>query len=38
VLWQPIAEAVSNEFTVYLWDMLGYGTSVAPWGSEFFRP
>ena len=27
-LWTPIAEAVSAEHTVYLWDMPGYGTST----------
>ena len=27
-LWAPIADAVSAEHTVYLWDMLGYGTST----------
>jgi pimeloyl-ACP methyl ester carboxylesterase len=27
VLWAPIADALSAEHTVYLWDMLGYGTS-----------
>lgn len=26
-LWAPIADALSAEHTVYLWDMLGYGTS-----------
>ena len=26
-LWAPIAAALSTEHTVYLWDMLGYGTS-----------
>lgn len=26
-LWQPIAEALSRRFTVYLWDMPGYGAS-----------
>lgn len=26
-LWEPIAAAISADFTVYLWDMLGYGTS-----------
>lgn len=26
-LWRPIAEALSNSFTVYLWDMPGYGSS-----------
>ncbi|MEU7828211.1 MULTISPECIES: alpha/beta hydrolase [unclassified Nonomuraea] len=27
VLWQPFAEALSRNFTVYLWDMPGYGQS-----------
>ncbi|MFC5230160.1 alpha/beta hydrolase [Pseudonocardia zijingensis] len=26
-LWRPFAEALSTEFTVYLWDMPGYGRS-----------
>ncbi|MBD8080041.1 alpha/beta fold hydrolase [Cellulosimicrobium arenosum] len=26
-LWRPIAEALSSRFTVYLWDMPGYGES-----------
>lgn len=26
-LWRPIAEALSAQFTVYLWDMPGYGSS-----------
>lgn len=26
-LWRPIAEAMSKSFTVYLWDMPGYGCS-----------
>ncbi|WP_026189509.1 alpha/beta fold hydrolase [Salinispora mooreana] len=26
-LWSPYAEALSSEFTVYLWDMPGYGQS-----------
>ncbi|WP_309134045.1 alpha/beta hydrolase [Cellulomonas sp.] len=26
-LWRPIAEALSKSFTVYLWDMPGYGCS-----------
>jgi pimeloyl-ACP methyl ester carboxylesterase len=26
-LWRPIAEALSQRFTVYLWDMPGYGAS-----------
>lgn len=27
LLWQPFAEALSRDFTVYLWDMPGYGRS-----------
>lgn len=27
VLWQPFAEALSSDFTVYTWDMPGYGQS-----------
>ena len=27
VLWQPIADALSDRYTVYLWDMPGYGRS-----------
>ncbi|GAB2708696.1 alpha/beta fold hydrolase [Nocardia thraciensis] len=27
VLWQPFAEALARDFTVYLWDMPGYGRS-----------
>ncbi len=27
VLWRPFAEALSNQFGVYLWDMPGYGQS-----------
>ncbi|WP_410620153.1 alpha/beta fold hydrolase [Amycolatopsis sp. cmx-8-4] len=26
-LWRPFAEALSGDFTVYLWDMPGYGRS-----------
>ena len=26
-LWRPYAESLSNDFTVYLWDMPGYGLS-----------
>src|SRR4051812_35214409 len=28
VLWRPFAEAFSRAFTVYLWDMPGYGLSA----------
>ena len=27
VLWEPFAEALSGDFTVYVWDMPGYGRS-----------
>ena len=27
LLWQPFADALSSDFTVYLWDMPGYGRS-----------
>jgi pimeloyl-ACP methyl ester carboxylesterase len=27
-LWAPIADALSQDFTVYLWDMVGYGRST----------
>jgi pimeloyl-ACP methyl ester carboxylesterase len=27
LVWQPFAEALSRDFTVYLWDMPGYGRS-----------
>ncbi|MEV4316656.1 alpha/beta hydrolase [Actinocrispum sp. NPDC049592] len=27
LLWQPFAEALARDFTVYLWDMPGYGQS-----------
>jgi pimeloyl-ACP methyl ester carboxylesterase len=27
VLWQPFADALAQDFTVYLWDMPGYGRS-----------
>ena len=33
-LWEPIADAVSADFTVYLWDMLGYGTSTMADGQD----
>ena len=26
-LWRPFADALSRDFTVYLWDMPGYGLS-----------
>ena len=33
-LWKPIADALSGVFTVYLWDMLGYGTSAMSEGQD----
>jgi pimeloyl-ACP methyl ester carboxylesterase len=33
-LWRPIAETLSSEFTVYLWDMLGYGASAMSEGQD----
>ena len=27
-LWEPIADALAEDFTVHLWDMLGYGCST----------
>ncbi len=27
VVWQPIVDALSDRYTVYLWDMPGYGLS-----------
>jgi pimeloyl-ACP methyl ester carboxylesterase len=33
-LWEPIADAVSSDFTVYLWDMVGYGTSTMADGQD----
>jgi len=33
-LWARIADAVSAEHTVYLWDMLGYGTSTMADGQD----
>jgi len=33
-LWAPIADALSADFTVYLWDMLGYGTSTMASGQD----
>jgi pimeloyl-ACP methyl ester carboxylesterase len=33
-LWQRIADALSTQFTVYLWDMLGYGTSSMAEGQD----
>ena len=33
-LWRPIADVVSAEHTVYLWDMAGYGTSTMAEGQD----
>lgn len=33
-LWAPIAAALSAEFTVYLWDMAGYGRSTMREGQD----
>jgi pimeloyl-ACP methyl ester carboxylesterase len=33
-LWKPIADTFSDEFTVHLWDMLGYGTSTMSEGQD----
>ena len=33
-LWRPIADALSADHTVYLWDMLGYGTSTMAEGQD----
>jgi pimeloyl-ACP methyl ester carboxylesterase len=33
-LWRPIAEALSAEFTAYLWDMPGYGYSTMREGQD----
>jgi pimeloyl-ACP methyl ester carboxylesterase len=33
-LWEPIATALSSEFTVYLWDMPGYGKSTMREGQD----
>jgi pimeloyl-ACP methyl ester carboxylesterase len=33
-LWRPVADALSSDFTVYLWDMLGYGTSTKAEGQD----
>jgi pimeloyl-ACP methyl ester carboxylesterase len=34
VLWEPIADALAAEFTVFLWDMAGYGTSTMADGQD----
>lgn len=33
-LWRRVADALSVDFTVYLWDMLGYGTSTMAEGQD----
>lgn len=33
-LWEPIADALSGDFAVYLWDMVGYGTSTMADGQD----
>jgi pimeloyl-ACP methyl ester carboxylesterase len=33
-LWKPIADTFSDEFTVHLWDMLGYGASAMSEGQD----
>lgn len=33
-LWHRIADALSSDFTVYLWDMLGYSTSTMADGQD----
>ena len=33
-LWKRIADALSSDFTVYLWDMLGYGASEMTEGQD----
>lgn len=33
-LWRPVADALSDDFTVYLWDMPGYGTSTMADGQD----
>ena len=33
-LWKPIADTLSGRFTVYLWDMLGYGASAMSEGQD----
>ena len=33
-LWNRIADALSSDFTVYLWDMLGYGSSTMADGQD----
>ena len=33
-LWKRVADALSEDFTVYLWDMLGYGESTMSAGQD----
>lgn len=33
-VWRPVADALSADFTVHLWDMLGYGTSTKVDGQD----
>jgi pimeloyl-ACP methyl ester carboxylesterase len=33
-LWRRIADSLSGDFTIYLWDMLGYGTSTKVEGQD----
>lgn len=33
-LWEPIADALSAEYTVHLWDMIGYGRSTTAEGQD----
>lgn len=33
-LWKQVADALSEDFTVYLWDMLGYGGSTMAAGQD----
>lgn len=33
-LWEPVADALSSDFTVHLWDMPGYGTSTMEDGQD----
>jgi pimeloyl-ACP methyl ester carboxylesterase len=33
-LWSRVADALSDDFTVYLWDMLGYGSSAMAEGHD----
>lgn len=34
VLWEPIADALANNFTIYLWDMPGFGRSSMTKGQD----